>query len=147
MGVSLGYRSTKLVSQQDFRQLLALASEANEAYDWWCESIWISDMPDEAGNAFGFTKLFCMIDDEDTDTYMAYLDVCEIVRFLVAASERLGIAWRLEIEGGSLGGVTETGPDNELRGNIAGFLDMFPGNFEPLKSRSRKEILAEWSNR
>jgi hypothetical protein len=147
MGVSLGYFSTMPVPPADHRQLLALAAEADEAYNWWCESIWISEMPDEAGNAFGFTKLFCMIDDEDTDSYMAYLDVCEIVRFLTSVAERVGIEWRLEIEGSLFGVVTGAGPDGELQRNLSGFLDRFPGNFETLMLRPREEILSEWSDR
>jgi hypothetical protein len=147
VGVSLGYFSTRPVPADEHRQLVALMAEANEAYDWWCESIWISEKPDEAGYAFGFTKLFCMIDDEDADTYMAYLDVCEIVKFLTSAAQRLGIEWRLEIEGAPFGVVTSAGPDAALQGNLSGFLDMFPGDFDALRSRPREEILAEWSDR
>ncbi|MEX0716914.1 MAG: hypothetical protein WD066_10015 [Planctomycetaceae bacterium] len=147
MGVSLGYFSTKPVPLANHRQLLALVAAANEEYDWWCESIWFSDTPDEAGKAFGFTKLFCMIDDEDTDTWMASLDVCRIIRFLTSVAERLGIEWRLEIEGAPFGIVTRAGPDAESQGNSSGFLDMFPGAFESLRSRPREEILAEWSDR
>jgi hypothetical protein len=147
MGVSLGYFSTKPVPPADLRQLLSLAGAANEAYGWWCESIWFSEKPNETGCAFGFTKLFCMINDDDTDTYMAYLDVCEIVRFLTSVAERLGIEWRLEIEGAPFGIVTRAGPNAELKGNLSGFLDMFAGNFETLRSRQRQEILAEWSDR
>ena len=148
VGVSLGYFSTRPVPADDHLRLLALvAAEANEAYDWWCESIWIADGPDEAGNAFGFTKLFCMIDDEDTDTYMAYLDVCEIVRFLTSVAEQLGIEWRLEIEGAPFCVVSRAGPDAALKGNLSEFLDMFPGDFDALRSRPRQEILAEWSDR
>jgi hypothetical protein len=88
-----------------------------------------------------------MIDDEDADTYMASLDVGEIVRFLASVAQRLGIGWRLEIEGSPFGGVTAAGPDAELRGNMAGFLDMFPGDFEPLRARSRADILAQWGDR
>jgi hypothetical protein len=86
-------------------------------------------------------------DDEDTDTYMAYLDVCEIVKFLTSVAHRLGIEWRLEIEGAPFGAVTRAGADSELHGNLSGFLDMFPGNFEALRSRPRAEILAQWSLR
>jgi hypothetical protein len=147
MAVSLGYVSTKPVPSVGHRQLSALAAAANEAHEWWCEPIWITEKPDEAGNAFGFTKLFCMIDDEDTDTYMAYLDVCEIVKFLTSVAVSLGIEWRLEIEGSPFGVVTRAGPDAELQGNLSGFLDMFPGDFESLRSRPREKILAEWSDR
>jgi hypothetical protein len=147
MGVSLGYFSTKPVPAADQQQLMARAAEANEMYDWWCESIWICETPDEAGNAFGFTKLFCMIDDEDTDTYMAYLDVQEIVKFLTSVAKRLGIEWRLEIEGAPFGIVTKAGPNGELQGNLSGFLDMFPGDFETLRSLPREKILAAWCDR
>ena len=147
MGVSLGYFSTKPVPPADLRQLLVFAGAANEGYDWWCESIWISEKPDEAGNVFGFTKLFCMIDEEDTDTYMAYLDVCEIIKFLTLVAQRLDSEWRLEIEGAPFGVVTKAGPDAALQGNLSGFLDMFPGDFDAVRSRSREEILAEWSDR
>jgi hypothetical protein len=147
MGVSLGYFSTKPVSAANHRELLALATAANAAYDWWCESIWIPEKPDDCGNAFGFTKLFCMIDDADTDTYMAYLDVCEIVRFLTSIAETLGIEWRLEIEGSPLGVATAAGPDAELQGNLSRSLDMLAGDFEALRSKPRGEILAEWSDR
>lgn len=147
MGVSLGYFSTKPISAADHHEILGLARSANAAYDWWCESIWISEKPDDGGNAFGFTKLFCMIDDEDTDTYMAYLDVCEIVRFLNSIAEKFGIEWRLEIEGSPFGVVTVSGPNAEFLGNISGFLELFPGNFESLRSRLREEILAEWADR
>ncbi len=147
MGVSLGYISTKPVTAQEHRRLLDLTAEANEAYDWWCEPIWIADDPNDAGHAFGSTKLFCMIDNEDVDTYMAYLDVGEIVRFLSSAAKRLGMEWRLEVEGAPFGTVTAAGPDDELQANLKMFLDMFPGDFEPLRLRSRADILAEWSDR
>lgn len=147
MGVSLGYFSTGPVSDANYRQLLTLARAANEAYDWWCESIWISEKRDDRGGAFGFTKLFCTIDDEDTDTYMAYLDVCEIVRFLTSIAEKLGVEWRLEIEGAAFGVVTEAGPDAKLHRSLSRFLEVFPGDFEALQARTREEILAEWSDR
>src|SRR6185436_12541491 len=119
MGVSLGYFSTKPVPPAGLQQLQVFAGAANKRYDWWCESIWISEKPDEAGNVFGFTKLFCMIDEEDTDTYMAYLDVCEIIKFLTSAAERLGIEWRLEIESAPVGVVTKAGPDAALQDNLS----------------------------
>jgi hypothetical protein len=147
MGVSLGYTSTKPVRAEAHQRLLARVEQANEAYDWWCESIWIADTPDDLGHAFGFTKLFCMIDDEDTDTYMAYLDVCEVARFLASVAAALDIGWRLEIEGAPLGVVTAAGPDEQLRGSLSGFLDMFPGDFDLLRSRPREDILAEWADR
>jgi len=145
MGVSLGYSSTLPVEPVNHQQLLSLAAESNKAYDWWCESIWISNERNEKGMAFGSTKLFRMIDDENVDTYMAYLDVCEIIKFLKMVSVRLGIEWEVKIEGAPFGGVTRTGADTMLRGNIATFLDMFPGDFEPLKAKPRAEILAEWA--
>ncbi|MGL6074088.1 MAG: hypothetical protein ACRC8S_08005 [Fimbriiglobus sp.] len=147
MGVSIGYCSTEPVPAETHQQLLALVADANAAYDWWCESIWIAEDPDADGHAYGFTKLFCMIDDEDADTYMAYLDVCEIVRFLASVANRLGIEWRLQIEASPFGGVTAGGPDDDLRGNLSGFLDMFPGDYEPFRVRSRADILAEWADR
>jgi hypothetical protein len=147
MGVSLGYFSTRPVPPADHQWLPALAETTNEAYDWWCESIWISEKSDEPGNVFGFTKLFCMIDNEDTDTYMAFLDMCEIVRFLTSVAERLGIEWRLEIEGSPFGAVTRAGPDAALQVNLTGLIDMFGGDFEALQSRPREETLAEWSDR
>jgi hypothetical protein len=145
MGVSLGYFSVKPVSRADHQQLLALQAAANKAYDWWCESLWILEESDEAGNVFGSTKLFRLIDDPVTDTYMAYLDVCEIVRFLTSVAEQLGIEWRLQIEGAAFGSVTKAGPDAQLQGNLSAFLDMFPGVFETLRSRPRAEILSEWA--
>jgi hypothetical protein len=78
---------------------------------------------------------------------MAYLDLCEVVRFFTSVAERLGIEWRLEIEGSPFGIVAITGPDNDLQSNISQFLDMFPGDFENIQSRPRTEILAEWADR
>lgn len=147
MGVSLGYRTIVPVAPGVHREILALATEANTVYEWWCECIWFDDTPSGSGIVYGFTKLFCMIDDEDTDTYMAYLDVCEIVRFLTTTAEGVGVEWRLDIEAAPFGAVTRAGPDAELRANLAGFLDMFPGNFDTLRSRTRQDILVEWSNR
>jgi hypothetical protein len=83
----------------------------------------------------------------ETDTYMAYLDVCEVVRILTSIAQKLGIEWRLEIEGAPFGTVNEGGPDTELQGNLSGFLDMLPGDFETLRTRTRDEILADWSDR
>jgi hypothetical protein len=88
-----------------------------------------------------------MIEDEETDAYMAYLDVCEIIRFLNSIAEKLGIEWRLEIEGSPFGALAVSGPNAELLSNISRFLEMFPGNFESLRSRLREEILAEWAER
>jgi hypothetical protein len=147
MGASIGYFSVEPVAEQKHRELLSLASKANEAYHWWCESICISETPDETGSVFGFTKLFCLIGDEVTDTYMAFLDICEIVRFLTTASERLGVEWRLEIAGSHFGKITRSGPDDELQAKLASFLEEFPGDFESLRSRPRAEILAEWPDR
>jgi hypothetical protein len=147
MGVSLGYFSTKPVSEAHHQEIMALASAANEAYEWWCEPIWISGSLEEAGNVFGFTKLFCLIDDDNTDTYMAYLDVCEIVRFLTSVAERFDVEWRVDIEDSTFGVVTKAGPDEMLEENLSGFLEMFPGDFEVLQSQPREAILAKWSDR
>jgi len=147
MGASLGYLSVKPVSRADHVQLLALEAAANKAYDWWCESLWISEKSDEAGNVFGSTKLFRLIDDPVTDTYMAYLDVCEIVTFLTSVADQLSIEWRLQMEGAPFGMVTKAGPDAQLQGSLSMFLEMFPGDFETLRSRPRAEILSEWSDR
>jgi hypothetical protein len=147
MGVSLGYSSIRPVSSEDHRQLLQLVAASNEAYDWWCESIWIAEEPNTLGNVFGFTKLFCLIEDMATDTYMAYLDIGEIVRFLTSVAAQLHIEWQLEIEGSPFGIVTRNGPDARLQENLSEFLEMFPEDFEPLQSRSREEILARWVDR
>jgi hypothetical protein len=146
MGVSLGYVSTKPVPAAQHRELLALSATANESHVWWCEPIWMSEQLDEAGNIFGSTKLFCLIDDIDTDTYMAYLDVCEIVKFLSLVAQRLGIEWRLEMEGEAFGAITRAGPDATLQGNLSSFLDM-GGDFAALRARPREEILAQWADR
>ena len=147
MGVSLSYSSTQPIAAEAHRRLLALAAETNRAYHWWCEPICVISTADDAGHAFGSTKLFCLIDDVDADTYMAYLDVNAIIRFLSTVAVELSIQWKLEIEGSPFGGVTATGPDDELRGNLSRFLDMFPGDFEPLRARSRADILAQWPDR
>jgi hypothetical protein len=147
MGVSLGYTTDSPVTPEVLEQLTFATHEKNRSRDWWCESVWISDEVGPDGGAFGFTKLFCMIEDDDTDTYMAYLDICEIVRFLQAESVRLGVSWKLEIEASPFGRLTSNGPDRELRENLDTFLEMFPGDFESLKSRSREDILAQWSDR
>src|SRR5262245_51192025 len=128
MGVSLGYFSTTSVSPANHRLLLELVTSKNKAYDWWCESIWISERPDTLGNVFGFTKLFRLIDDADIDYYMVYLDIGEIVRFFTSVAERLGVEWRFEVADAPFGTVRVTGPDAQLEGNLSGFLEAFPGD-------------------
>jgi hypothetical protein len=144
LGVSLSYRTDEAIDESTLERLLVLVSEANGAYVWWTESLWISDERDEKGNAFGSSKLFRMIDDEDTDTYMVYLDICEMIRFLSSASRQLGIGWRCEIEAAPFGAITAGMPDGDLQNNLATFLDLFPGDFALLRAKSREEILAEW---
>lgn len=147
MGVSLGYRTAEKVDRSTVSAIRKLAAKKNREYDWWCEAIWIGEKVDESGAAFGFTKLFCMIDDEDVDTYMAYLDVKEIVDFFCEVSKQTKTAWDFAIEGSELGKVEKGKRDAALRENLEMFLDLFPGDFESVKKKGRKQILREWKDR
>jgi len=147
VGVSLSYFTTDPMHDADRRGLFTDADAKNRGREWWCEGIWICDKSIENRTVFGSTKLFCMIDDEDTDTYMAYLDICEIVEFLAGESKRRGHTWWFEIEGESFGRIRDGVPDVELRGNLESFLEVFPGDFESLRRKSREQILAAWADR
>ncbi len=146
MGVSLGYFSLDQMSEDERSALVARVVKHNESYEWWCEGIWISDEPTENGSSFGSTKLFCLIDDENADTYMAYQDIREIVRFFTEES-KTGSGWRLELEDEDFGTIVSGAPDEELKANLEGFLDAFEVDFEELGKPDRKAFLKKWSDR
>ena len=122
MGVSLEYSTARPVTEPTLVRILRLAEGENSSREWWCEPIWISEKPGVEGQAFGSTKLFCMIDDEDVDTYMAYLDIQEIARFLIELSGSTGTDWELRIEGSPVGLIRSGRMDEGLSGAIEAFL-------------------------
>jgi hypothetical protein len=146
VGVTLDYYTIHPVNAQQLQQIRALVPEANQARSWWCESIWVSETPDDGGYCFGCNKLFCLIDDVATDTYMAYLDAWAVMAFLADIGKRLRIDWRIQIAGSPLGKILNGVPDEALNANLDGFLDP-PEDFVELKARAREQILAQWSGR
>jgi hypothetical protein len=124
-----------------------LSEQKNGSREWWCESIWICPTLDDNGCAFGFSKLFRMIEDEDADTYMAFLDIAEIVKYCSETSRQLEVDWRFEIEDAVFGEVIGGLQTEQLKGSMAGFLNWFSVDLEALKSKSREQILAQWATR
>lgn len=147
MGVSLGYYSQTGMTQAQSQIIEELVEQKNKSYQWWCESIWMSSELTEEGELCGSTKLFCLIDDEDTDTYMAFLDIQEIVRFFQSVARQTGIDWRFEMEGSPFGAIINGEIDETLETNLTMFLDLFPGDFMALRAISREEILNQWKSR
>jgi hypothetical protein len=145
MGVSISCQSTQPV--EEVEELVALIKKANDNFDWWCEPISIWSDSDEPGHICGAKKIFCMIDDVDTDTYMAYLDVCQVVKVFSEVAAKLNVGWKLDIEGGNFGKIASKGPDKMLQASLASFLDAFPGEFEKLMKTPREKILKKWADR
>jgi hypothetical protein len=147
MGVSLNYKCGQIIDKNLHQQLSDFANERNKLIDWWCESIWITEPHQTDEPVFGSTKLFCNIQNEEVDAYMAYLDIIEIIKFLEDSSKKFSLTWTLEIEGGHFGEISSTGPDSILKENLELFLQMFPNDFTSLKNRTRESILKEWADR
>ncbi len=147
MGVSLTYITSGKVSDDQIQGIKSNLAIKGSNREWWCEPIWISEYADSDGKLFGSTKLFCNIDDIDVDTYMAYLDIKEIVRILSDVSHELRIDWDIQVEDSTIGKIKNGNSDSELQANLEMFLEMFPGDFDTLKQTPREQILEKWKDR
>ncbi|MEM7479407.1 MAG: hypothetical protein AAF483_30860 [Planctomycetota bacterium] len=90
MGTSLGYNVTDAVNAEVRNQVVAFLESASEQRNWWAESIILFDHPEKPDLICGDTKLFCLIDDDLADCYMAMKDAEHIVELLEATARNTG---------------------------------------------------------
>src|SRR5262245_39305608 len=145
MGVALSYTCEDQMDDAERQSLVAAVSAKNSAFKWWAESIHFG--ADKSAQS-GWTKLFRVIPDVNTDLDMAQWDMREIIQFFVEQTKTSGHSWAFSVEGQFLGRVAYGAPDDELETNLAGFGEglevAFPEELEALRSKSREEIMAEW---
>ncbi len=72
------------------------------------------DTPHMSGHIVGDTKLFCLIDNDLADCFMAMTDAVFIVELLEAVSAKYKINWTLSLAGSPCGHVINGTRDNEL---------------------------------
>jgi hypothetical protein len=99
----------------------------------------------EDGSQFGATKIFCGIDEEDVDSFMASNDVKFILNWLGRMGDKYKIDWFISIEGGELGNIINGQVPFEMIESIDALCEAFDINQDTMPCR--EEILKKYKNR
>lgn len=146
MGTSISYQTTAPVPDNLRSQVIADLNAASEDRDWWAESIVVFDVPDLPSHVCGDTKLFCLIDDDLADCFMAFQDAEFIVQSLESVSDKYGVDWQLLLAGEPAGRICKGKRDGTINEMLSSFdlLSDEPGDFG---SYDREELLSQYHDR
>ena len=121
MGTSLSYQSDTTVLEPTRSDVVKYLTNEASKRDWWAESLILFDTPHLPGHIVGDTKLFCLIDDDLADCFMAMTDAVFIVELLEAVSAKYKIDWTLSLAESPCGQVIKGARDAELTNSLDSF--------------------------
>jgi hypothetical protein len=105
------------------------------------------DRADLPGYLTGNTKLFLLLDDPATDSFMAHADATKIVECLVSASRAFGVGWKLSIEGQPVGTISDGVPSEDVVNALASLFEICAMMGIDPSEMNRDEILAAHADR
>jgi hypothetical protein len=143
MGTSLSYQSDTTVPEPTRSEVVQYLTEEASKRDWWAESLILFDTPHLPGHIVGDTKLFCLIDDDLADCFMAMTDAVFIVELLEAVSAKYKIDWTLSLAGSPCGQVINSTRDAELANSLDSFAMLADEDGGDFGNYDRDRLLAE----
>ena len=147
MGTSLSYQSDTAVAEPTRSEIVDYLTSASDKRQWWAESLILFDTPQLPGHIVGDTKLFCLIDDDVADCFMAMNDAVFIVELLEAVSGRYKIGWTFSLAGSPCGRVINGERDQELAANLDAFAMLADDDGNGFGDYDRDVLLAEHPDR
>ena len=121
MGTSISYQSTAPVPDDRRSLVLAKLNASSDEREWWAESIILYAAPSLPGHVCGDTKLFCLIDDDLADCFMALQDAGFIVKCLESVSAKYAVDWQLLLAGESAGQIVNGKRDQTVDEMLSSF--------------------------
>jgi hypothetical protein len=143
MGVSLEYRAIGEVAPGKWSDIVKEASVVNSEREFWAEPIWLCE--DQGHGSFGMNKIFCGIDDEDVDSFMAANDIKYILNWLGRVGTKYKVDWDISIEGGELGAILNGSVPTELLEGIDELCEAVDVDTD--KMPCREELLRKYRDR
>lgn len=143
MGTSLSYQSDTPIPEPIRSEIVRYLTEESDKRDWWAESLILFDTPNLPGHLVGDTKLFCLIDDDLADCFMAMTDAVFIIELLETVSAKYKIDWTLSLAGSPCGQVIKGARDAELTNSLDSFAMLADEDRGDFGKYDRVRLLAE----
>ena len=142
MGTSLSYQTKSPVPEPSRSAILEYLRRESNNRTWWAESLLLFDSPELPGHIVGDTKLFCLIDDDLADCFMAMTDAVFIIELLEQVSANHGVDWALAIAGSPCGQVIAGKRDDVLSAAIGFFATLSDDDGNGFDDYDRETLLA-----
>ncbi len=147
MSTSLSYETTSPLTDDIRNQIRAHIDSLASDYEWWCEPICFFDDPNKPRFLTGNTKLFLLLDDPATDSFMAHADATKIAQLLSSASQQFGVAWNLSLEGSHVGSISGGALDEDGAASLNSLLEICSMMGVDPVDMKREEILVSYADR